>query len=219
MASPAPAEAPPLAAVVLVTGASGLVGRALRDAVEAEQAVNTEAGADAISAARWVWLSSADGDLCDAAATAAIFERHRPSHVIHLAARVGGLFANLVHERNRRRCRLLARARRRLTRDPRACAAQHDNLGFFTQNCAMCAAQRHGLRRSLRCVAYRLTRRGTQERQRAAAVPEARRAASQPHRASCQKPDRIFAQASRNWCPASPLASSRIRQPTRSTKP
>ena len=106
--APAPAEGRPRA-VVLVTGASGLVGRALRDVVEAEQkqraakTTNTDdnndddADADdALAGARWVWLSSADGDLCDAGATAAIFERHRPTHVIHLAARVGGLFANMV---------------------------------------------------------------------------------------------------------------------------
>lgn len=29
--------------------------------------------------------------------TKAIFERHRPTHVIHLAAFVGGLFNNLAH--------------------------------------------------------------------------------------------------------------------------
>jgi GDP-L-fucose synthase len=104
--APAPAEGRPRA-VVLVTGASGLVGRALRDVVEAEQKEraatktddnnnNDDDAEDALAGARWVWLSSADGDLCDAGATAAIFERHRPSHVIHLAARVGGLFANMV---------------------------------------------------------------------------------------------------------------------------
>jgi nucleoside-diphosphate-sugar epimerase len=154
MATPAPAEAPPRArAVVMVTGSSGLVGRALRDAVEAEQAA-AGSDADEITAARWVWLSSADGDLCDAAATAAIFERHAPSHVIHLAARVGGLFANLVRVLARAKMALravrCARARRRLTRVPRACAAQNDNLGFFTQNCAMCAARRGAARRCRR---------------------------------------------------------------------
>jgi hypothetical protein len=173
-----------------------LVGRALRDAVEAEQAA-AGSDADEITAARWVWLSSADGDLCDAAATAAIFERTQPSHVIHLAARVGGLFANLVRARARGKG-AAACARRRLTRAPRARAAQNDNLGFFTQNCAMCAAQRSAARRTrvlnfrsarTHCAArvYRLTRRGAQERPRAAAVPEARRAAPQRPR-TLQKP-------------------------------
>ena len=36
-------------------------------------------------------------DVSDAAATRAIFERVRPTHVIHLAAFVGGLFNNLAH--------------------------------------------------------------------------------------------------------------------------
>merc|ERR1711968_166547 len=43
----------------------------------------------------WVFLSSKDGDLRDRKATEAIFERVRPTHVIHLAAMVGGLFANM----------------------------------------------------------------------------------------------------------------------------
>jgi GDP-L-fucose synthase len=103
MASSSPAAAPPAEAaprrpVVLVTGASGLVGRALRAVVEAEQAAAAD-DADALRGAAWVWLRSADGDLCDAAACAALFEAHRPSHVIHLAAHVGGLFANMARAR------------------------------------------------------------------------------------------------------------------------
>ena len=73
--------------VVLVTGASGLVGRALRAVVEAEAA--SDGG-------EWIWLRSADGDLCNAADVAALFDMHRPTHVVHLAAHVGGLFANMV---------------------------------------------------------------------------------------------------------------------------
>ena len=69
--------------VILVTGASGLVGRAIQ-AVVARQPVDSD---------RWVFLSSADGDLRDPAATRAIFDAHSPTHVIHLAAFVGGLFA------------------------------------------------------------------------------------------------------------------------------
>ena len=33
----------------------------------------------------------------DAAATKAIFDKHNPTHVIHLAALVGGLFKNLKY--------------------------------------------------------------------------------------------------------------------------
>ena len=42
-----------------------------------------------------MFLSSKDGDLRDKAQTYAIFEKHRPAMVIHLAALVGGLFRNM----------------------------------------------------------------------------------------------------------------------------
>ena len=72
---------------VIVTGGTGLVGRGIRAAVEAEPREDEE----------WVFLSSADGDLTDMAQCEAIFARHKPTHVIHLAARVGGLFDNMSH--------------------------------------------------------------------------------------------------------------------------
>jgi len=95
---PAPAEASAQERhVVMVTGASGLVGRALRSVVEAEQRESRDAvKQDASAGAEWVWLRSADGDLCSADAVAALFDKHRPTHVVHLAAHVGGLFANMV---------------------------------------------------------------------------------------------------------------------------
>ena len=79
-----------MARVVLVTGGTGLVGQALRAHV---------AGAGAAEAAgeSWVFLSSKDCDLRDRAATMALFEKHRPAAVIHLAAFVGGLFRNLKY--------------------------------------------------------------------------------------------------------------------------
>merc|ERR1712051_868305 len=36
-----------------------------------------------------------DGNLVDRAAVDAIFEKHKPTHCIHLAAKVGGLFHNM----------------------------------------------------------------------------------------------------------------------------
>lgn len=71
--------------VVLVTGGRGLVGTALQKVVAEESPVDET----------WIFLSSKDGDLTDAAATKAIFAKHNPTHVIHLAAMVGGLFKNL----------------------------------------------------------------------------------------------------------------------------
>ncbi|XP_035390875.1 GDP-L-fucose synthase-like [Electrophorus electricus] len=72
---------------VLVTGGSGLVGKAI------ERIVIEEGGAR--EGEEWIFLSSKDADLTNAAQTRAIFEKHRPTHVIHLAAMVGGLFRHL----------------------------------------------------------------------------------------------------------------------------
>lgn len=73
--------------VVMVTGGSGLVGAAIREYVEETGALQNET---------WVFLSSKEGDLRVRKDTEAIFEKYRPTHVIHLAAKVGGLFANLA---------------------------------------------------------------------------------------------------------------------------
>ena len=43
------------------------------------------------------WCSHALSHCRDAKATRALFKRVRPTHVIHLAAFVGGLFNNLAH--------------------------------------------------------------------------------------------------------------------------
>jgi GDP-L-fucose synthase len=73
--------------VVMVTGGSGLVGAAIKDYIDQTGALPNET---------WVFLSSREGDLRDRKDTEAIFERHKPTHVIHLAAKVGGLFANMA---------------------------------------------------------------------------------------------------------------------------
>lgn len=67
---------------VLVTGGSGLVGKALQTVVG--------------NAENWTFLRSTDGDLRSLQATQEIFERHKPTNVIHLAAVVGGLFHNMA---------------------------------------------------------------------------------------------------------------------------
>jgi GDP-L-fucose synthase len=77
--------------VILVTGGTGLVGEAIRGFV-------TGAGAADAVGEKWVFLSSKDGDLRDRAATFALFDKHRPACVIHLAAFVGGLFRNLKYK-------------------------------------------------------------------------------------------------------------------------
>eukprot|EP00227_Mantoniella_beaufortii_P007459 CAMPEP_0197591758 /NCGR_PEP_ID=MMETSP1326-20131121/13895_1 /TAXON_ID=1155430 /ORGANISM="Genus nov. species nov., Strain RCC2288" /LENGTH=318 /DNA_ID=CAMNT_0043157313 /DNA_START=137 /DNA_END=1093 /DNA_ORIENTATION=+ len=74
--------------IVMVTGGSGLVGKAIQEVIEAEKPAGET----------WVFLSSKDGNLTDPVETAAIFEKYKPTHVIHLAAQVGGLFANMKHK-------------------------------------------------------------------------------------------------------------------------
>merc|ERR1719155_106211 len=76
-------------AVVMVTGGTGLVGKAIEEFVSADPASKGET---------WIFLSSRDADLRDKAATEAVFARHKPTHVIHLAALVGGLFSNMARK-------------------------------------------------------------------------------------------------------------------------
>ncbi|XP_050730471.1 GDP-L-fucose synthase-like isoform X2 [Eriocheir sinensis] len=73
--------------VVMVTGSTGLVGNAVRIVTEKEKQPGE----------KWVFVSSKDADLTDIEATRAIFEKHRPTHVLHLAAMVGGLFRNMKY--------------------------------------------------------------------------------------------------------------------------
>jgi len=75
--------------VVMVTGGSGLVGMGIKMYIEQSGALEKET---------WVYLSSKDGDLRDRKQTEAIFEKFKPTHVIHLAAKVGGLFANMAQK-------------------------------------------------------------------------------------------------------------------------
>lgn len=75
---------------VMVTGGTGLVGRAV-------QRVIKERG----DSSNWVFLGSKDGDLCDLAVVKGLFEKHHPTHVLHLAAHVGGLYANMVRRGDR----------------------------------------------------------------------------------------------------------------------
>ena len=74
--------------VVLVTGGTGLYGSAIRHVVE-------ETG---VEISKWFFASSKDADLRDAQQTAALFDRVKPTHVIHLAAMVGGLFKNMKYK-------------------------------------------------------------------------------------------------------------------------
>jgi len=71
---------------ILVTGGTGLYGRAIQEVIKSDAQAQSE---------NWVFLSSKDGDLIDRSAVEKIFEKHKPTHCIHLAAKVGGLFHNM----------------------------------------------------------------------------------------------------------------------------
>lgn len=78
--------------VVLVTGGTGLVGKAVEDFV-----TRVSGAADA-AGEQWIFLSSKDADLREKDQTFALFEKYKPYAVIHLAAFVGGLFRNLKYK-------------------------------------------------------------------------------------------------------------------------
>ena len=69
----------------LVTGGTGLLGNGMKEALRKRMG-----GLDMA----FVWLSSKDCNLLDLDAVLALFDREKPSHCVHLAARVGGVFAN-----------------------------------------------------------------------------------------------------------------------------
>ncbi|XP_017471307.1 PREDICTED: probable GDP-L-fucose synthase isoform X2 [Rhagoletis zephyria] len=69
---------------VLVTGGSGLVGNAIKTVINGESSED-----------EWIFVASKDADLTDNNSTRALFDRIKPTHVVHLAAMVGGLFHNM----------------------------------------------------------------------------------------------------------------------------
>lgn len=66
---------------ILVTGGSGLMGHALRE----------------MGLSEYVFVDRTDADLRHPEATVRLFQRIAPTHVIHLAAVVGGLGGNMAH--------------------------------------------------------------------------------------------------------------------------
>lgn len=75
--------------VVLVTGGTGLIGRAVEKVVSDS--------AECAESESWIFLSSKEVDLKDREATFEYFRRNKPTHVLHLAALVGGLFKNMSY--------------------------------------------------------------------------------------------------------------------------
>lgn len=71
----------------MVTGGGGLVGKGIQAVVDKQKPEGE----------KWIYLSSKDGDLRDVEATRKIYEKYKPTYVIHLAALVGGLFRNMKY--------------------------------------------------------------------------------------------------------------------------
>ena len=83
---------------VLVTGGTGLVGRGIAAALRerhGETTVETSEEPAREAQERWFFSGSRDADLRDREQTRALFARIKPTHVVHLAAKVGGLFYNM----------------------------------------------------------------------------------------------------------------------------
>ncbi|CEF65651.1 GDP-L-fucose synthase [Strongyloides ratti] len=72
---------------VLVTGGTGLVGSAIKKVILEEDCKEDE----------YIFIGSKDCDLTNLEKTRELFKKHKPTHVIHLAAKVGGLFDNMAH--------------------------------------------------------------------------------------------------------------------------
>ena len=73
---------------ILVTGGSGMCGQNLREYVESLDNVK-------LRNQEWIFASSKDCDLTVESQTISYFRRIQPTHVIHLAADVGGLYKNM----------------------------------------------------------------------------------------------------------------------------
>lgn len=71
---------------VMVTGGNGLLGYGMRKITQLEPREGYQ----------FVFVDIEDADLCDKEQTRALFERIKPSGVIHLAADVGGLYKNMA---------------------------------------------------------------------------------------------------------------------------
>ena len=70
--------------IILVTGGSGLIGQALRDFIKTKSSIDN-----------WIFLSSKECNLLNYDETLKILQNTQPDVVIHLAARVGGLYNNM----------------------------------------------------------------------------------------------------------------------------
>ena len=74
--------------MIIVTGSSGLIGKALLDEYMSNPEIEDI----------WKFLTSKDGDLTKEEDVYKIFEKYQPTHIVHLAANVGGLYKNMYQK-------------------------------------------------------------------------------------------------------------------------
>lgn len=84
-----------MANVVLVTGGTGLVGKAIEHIIQTEPEGSRFGKKPGET---WVFASSSEADLRNSQQTNKLYEKYKPTHVIHLAALVGGLFKNMKYK-------------------------------------------------------------------------------------------------------------------------
>ncbi|KAJ7764567.1 hypothetical protein DFH07DRAFT_811656 [Mycena maculata] len=82
-------------AVVLVTGGRGLVGKAIEHIINTEP-IGSKFGK--LPNETWVFVGSSEADLRDPEQTCKLYEKYKPTHVIHLAALVGGVYRNMKYK-------------------------------------------------------------------------------------------------------------------------
>ena len=86
---------------ILVTGGTGLVGSAVKEMSSKNDDsfpsldINSQDPKD-----NFIFVNSKDYDLSSWEDTTRMFEKYKPTHVIHLAACVGGLFKNMNNKVN-----------------------------------------------------------------------------------------------------------------------
>jgi GDP-L-fucose synthase len=74
---------------VLITGGSGLIGNGIKSFINKNHKNGVEYN--------FIFLNSSDCDLRNFNSVRLLFQLHNPNYVIHLAARVGGLYANMKY--------------------------------------------------------------------------------------------------------------------------
>lgn len=78
---------------ILITGGTGLVGNGIQYILNKEDH-NNQANE------QWIFVGSKDANLTKIKEVNKLFNRYKPTHVIHLAAMVGGLYANMAQNLN-----------------------------------------------------------------------------------------------------------------------